>query len=363
MDDKMVHSNLEQGAIGEVLLPSGTLSSTLDFFVKRLGFRIDTIYPAEDPEVARISGHGLHLRLAPEGRDPGLIRLLCDDVGAADETQLIAPNGTRIELVEKDAPTPIPDLCPAFSLTRIDHGPPAGEGRAGLTYRDLIPDRQGGRFIASHITLPEGGPVSDWAHFHKIRFQIIFCRRGTAQLVYEDQGPPFTFSAGDCILQPPGIRHRVLETSSGFQVVEISCPALHETLADHEIVLPTGRFEPDRDFGGQVFRHSTAADQLWTSYDDGVFERQETGLAEASRGVTDAYVLRRRLTGRWSPQPHAGELLFNFVLDGSTILECQGERTLEGAAAFVIPAGERWALRDSSEDFTLLQVVVPARAA
>jgi uncharacterized protein YjlB len=38
------------------------------------------------------------------------------------------------------------------------------------------------------------------------------------------QGDPFCFHAGDCVLQPPEIRHRVLETSAAFEVVEIGCP-------------------------------------------------------------------------------------------------------------------------------------------
>jgi hypothetical protein len=50
--------------------------------------------------------------------------------------------------------------------------------------------------------------------------------------------------AGDMVLQPPGIRHRVLESSPGLEVVEISCPALHETFADHEMELPNGKDRP-----------------------------------------------------------------------------------------------------------------------
>ena len=48
----------------------------------------------------------------------------------------------------------------AIRLERDADAPPAA-GRAGMVYRDLIPDRLGGAFIASHITIPEGGPVPD----------------------------------------------------------------------------------------------------------------------------------------------------------------------------------------------------------
>ena len=36
---------------------------------------------------------------------------------------------------------------------------------------------------------------------------------------------------GDMVIQPPEIRHRVLESSDGLEVVEIGCPADHITIA------------------------------------------------------------------------------------------------------------------------------------
>ena len=161
--------------------------------------------------------------------------------------QLTAPNGTLIRLVDADPPLVLPPLVPSLVVTRMGDDPHWGAGRAGMGYRDLIPDRQGGRFIASHIRIPEAGPVPDWVHFHKIRFQMIYCYRGWARLVYEDQGEPFILQAGDCVLQPPEIRHRVLESSAGLEVIEIGCPARHDTLADHDLPLPTAAFRPDRD--------------------------------------------------------------------------------------------------------------------
>ena len=91
------------------------------------------------------------------------------------------------------------------------------------------PGRLGGRFIASHITIPAGGPVPDYVHYHDVRYQSIHCVRGWVRVVYEDQGPPFVLEAGDCVLQPPGIRHRVLESSPGLEVVEVGSPAAHPT--------------------------------------------------------------------------------------------------------------------------------------
>jgi hypothetical protein len=42
--------------------------------------------------------------------------------------------------------------------------------------------------IASHIRIPDGGPVPDMVHFHKVGFQLIFCIKGWVDVVYEDQG-------------------------------------------------------------------------------------------------------------------------------------------------------------------------------
>lgn len=359
----MAPIQIEPTATAEVLLPSGPLPETLAFFVGVLGFRIEAIFPAEAPRTASLSGHGLRLRLTPDCREAGTIRLLCEDPGPVGGRRLVAPNGVAIELAPGDAPVEIPPLRAAFTLSRRGDGPAPAPGRAGMVYRDLIPGRQGGRFIASHIATPEGGPAADWVHFHKVRFQMIFCRRGWARLVYEDQGAPFLMAAGDCVLQPPLIRHRVLETSPGFEVVEVGCPALHETLADHAMTLPTGQLRPGRDFGGQGFLHHAAAGAAWSAHGDGGFERRDTGMMQATGGLADAYVLRPAASRRLAAPAHGGELLFGFVLDGAAVLERRGDHPLGEGDAFVIPAGEPWALRECSQDLELLQVVAAGEQA
>ena len=277
----------------EMRIACALLGPTLDFFVGELGFRVETIFPADEPHTASLSGHGLRLRLEPGG-DPGVIRLPYDGPART----LTAPNGTRVELVERDPSFDYPPLRAELLITRREQGPAEGVGRAGMTYRDLIPGRLGGRYIASHISIPEGGPVADWVHFHKIRFQLIFCRRGWARLVYEDQGPPFLLEAGDCVVQPPRIRHRVLESSPGLEVVEIGCPALHETLADHDMELPT---EPHA-AGARLRRPALLAPhRIADSLGRGtaVFKCRDTGVGQATggsrRGLRAA--ARRRRTG------------------------------------------------------------------
>ena len=300
----------------EIVLPAGDLAATLDFFTGRLGFRVASIFPADSPATAVLSGHGLRLRLE-RGSDapPGVLRLAMDGELPADVTH--APNGTRIVAGPADPPVVVPKLAPALVVSRFGAGDAWGTGRAGMRYRDLIPGRLGGRFIASHIMIQDGGPVPDYVHYHKVRFQMIYCRAGWVRVVYEDQGTDFVMRAGDCVLQPPRIRHRVLESSPGMEVIEIGCPALHETLADPELDLPNARLDPARSFEGQVFLRHEADKAPWTPWRFPGFETRDIGMAIATGGLVDARAIRARGATATPSWTHDGELEFVFVLAGS----------------------------------------------
>jgi len=360
----------------EVVLPCIDLDPTVDFFVDRLGFRLDLIMPADDPAVALLSGHGMRIRLERGGSgDPGTLRLACDDPRAWGTDLLTAPNGTRIQLVDANPPLVIPESPPLFELTR-DDGDVGGVGRAGMRYRDLLPKRQGGRFIASHILIPEAGPVPDYVHHHRVRFQMIYCAAGWVRVVYEDQGPAFVLEAGDCVLQPPGIRHRVLESSAGLEVIEIGCPAEHETTAEHVITLPTPELRPERVFEGQRFVRHAVADAVWEPWRLTGFACRDTGICAATDGLAGVRVVRcdrnaARANGKAGPegetQPvtdlvHDGELLFWFVLSGTATLHAEGraDEPLGKGAAVAIPAGKSHRLAEPSADLELLEVTLPA---
>lgn len=360
----------------EVVLPCIELDPTVDFFVDRLGFRLDVIMPADDPAVALLSGYGMRIRLQRGGNgDPGELRLACDEPPAGGADLLTAPNGTRIHLVDANPPLVIPDSPPLFELTR-DDGDVGGVGRAGMRYRDLLPKRQGGRFIASHILIPDAGPVPDYVHHHRVRFQMIYCAAGWVRVVYEDQGPAFVLQAGDCVLQPPGIRHRVLESSAGLEVIEIGCPAEHETTAEHVITLPTADLRPDRVFEGQRFVRHAAGDAVWEPWRPLGFESRDTGIGAGTAGQAGVRVVRP------APDPlqpneiagpaetvtpgadliHDGELLFWFVLSGTATLRAQGrpDEPLGKGTAVAIPAGLSHHLAEISADLELLEVTLPA---
>lgn len=218
------------------------LIQSLEWFERMLGFRMEQIFPADSPRVAVISGHGVRVRLEPpsEGVAAGRLRLICRGGSNAQYVQMngsTAPNGTHIEIVNGSGFT-LPPLEPSLIVSRMGDEK-WSVGRAGMMYRDLIPGRLGGCFVGSHIKITEGGPVPDYVHSHNIRFQFVYCYKGWVRLAYEGQGAPFIMRAGDCVLQPPGIKHRVLESSQGLEVLEVACPAEHETTREHVLQLPT----------------------------------------------------------------------------------------------------------------------------
>jgi quercetin dioxygenase-like cupin family protein len=273
---------------------------------------------------------------------------------------LLAPNGTRIELVAADPPLGLPPLVPALVLTRAGDDAHRGVGRAGMRYRDLIPGRLGGRFIGSQIGVVAGGPVPDYVHYHIVRFQLIYCLRGHVRVVYEDQGPPFELHAGDCVLQPPYIRHRVLESSPGLEVLEVSCPAEHDTFVDHTLALPTGELRPEREFGGQRFVRHQAAGARWGAWRFPGFTARDTGIAAATAGLADVEVVRPHDGDATPVTQHDGELLLWFVLAGAATWSGPTAEALAAGDCVVVPPGMPHALTACSTDFELLEVRLPA---
>lgn len=310
----------------QTVVPCPDLAEAIEFFTNRLGFRLKMIAPADAPRIAVISGHGLQLRLE------------------SNESSESAPDDSE-----------------GLIITRLHSADAWHVGRAGMEYRDLIPGRVGGHFIASHIRIPDGGEVPDYVHYHKVRFQMIYCKAGWVRVVYEDQGDPFVLQAGDCVLQAPEIRHRVLEASSGLEVIEIGGPAIHETYVDHELQLPTGRVLPERLFDGQRFVRHIASEASWGASPIAGCEMRDTGISAATNGLASARVHRFAVAASGTAHRHEGEFLFLFVLNGNLDFENseQGKQQLTAGDCCVIPAGMDFTLT-ANEELELLEVRLPA---
>jgi quercetin dioxygenase-like cupin family protein len=347
----------------EIRLPTQELRNDLPFYTKVLGMRLDMIYPADDPEVAVLSGHGLRLRIqkgAPEVA--GTIRILTDnpEAFAGGQRFLTAPNGTRVEIDELNPPLVLPQTEHAFVVRRLADQAPWIIGRAGMHYRDLVPSRLGGAMIASHIRIPDGGPVPDMVHFHRVGFQLIFCIKGWVDVVYEDQGGPMRLQAGDCFIQPPEIRHRVLEASDGIEVIEIGVPAEHVTEIDHEMTLPTPHLRPGREWQGQRFVFNKGVDGQFCPFRLPGFVARDTTIHDNTKGVASVNVLRPDGSQtRWTK--HSGDILFTFVMAGGMTLEGEGKEPfhLSPGDAFVIPPAMATCYTAPSADLELLEVSLP----
>lgn len=300
----------------EVRLPTTDLRADLGFFGNTLGMRLDMIYPADDPSVAVYSGHGLRVRLEQgDGANPGL-RILTDDPDFAQSAKTLeSPGGTTVDVHPLHPPLELPQTDHAFVVRRLADQAPWVIGRAGMQYRDLIPNRLGG---------------------------------------------PIRLTAGDCFIQPPEIRHRVLEASDGIEVIEIGVPAEHITEIDHDMTLPTPHLRPDREWQGQRFVYNTATDAQWQPSRLTGFVSRDTTIAANTRDVAGVNVLRRG-QGDTGWTTHDADIYFTFVMEGTMTLQGDGKDpyALAPGDAFVIPPGMATRYADPSDDLELLEVTLP----
>jgi quercetin dioxygenase-like cupin family protein len=369
VDQILARIAMESQPATQLVVPCSDLDAALRFYVDRLGLRLDMIMPADSPRIALVSGAGICLRLeqgnaSSSSRAPIRLRLP-DDYRKRlnlDAQILRAPDQVVLEFEGTPSLAFALPLVTEAIVHRFEQGDAWGDGRAGMQYRDLIPGRLQGQVIASHIRIPHGGPVEDYVHYHKVGVQLIYCRRGWVKVVYEDQGPPFVMRAGDCVLQPPTIRHRVLESSPGLEVIELGSPAEHETWRDHDMALPNGSVHTDRLFEGQRFVRHVAADASWENLGNAV-ESRDTGIGGATTGKAGARVLRFAGTSEQqaSYATTTDDFRFVFVLEGQITLDSSDAESIKltDADACVLPSRRSCTLTSSSPA-EILEISFPA---
>lgn len=352
----------------QIELPSHNLSEDIGFFTKQLGFRLEAISPADNPAVAVVSGYGLRVELNVNSQNSaGSITLKHEEINQFSQQQrrLVAPNGTKVNIVDANPPLVQPETVHEFSVCRLADVGSWGIGRAGMRYRDLIPSRLGDAIIASHIHIETAGLVPDMVHFHEVGFQLIFCYRGWVKVVYEDQGEPMILRPGDCVIQPPEIRHRVLESGDDLQVLEISVPAEHITKIDHEMDLPNANYNPSKVFNGSKFVHHIGENAQWSDWRLPGFKAQKTGIAQATQGVADVQVIAPIEGAASVTSKHDGDIVFTFVKEGTLTLEVQKEgemlsHALSSGDAFVVPPHMLMSYSKCSADCELIEVSLAA---
>jgi uncharacterized RmlC-like cupin family protein len=114
-----------------------------------------------------------------------------------------------------------------FAVSHLDEADFAKDGlRSYALYRDLgIAAATGGLCQAHVIRLLS--PCTDEVrkrHLHEPELQLVYVLRGWIKNEFEGEGVQM-MSAGSCWLQPPGIKHTVLDYSADAELLEIIVPA------------------------------------------------------------------------------------------------------------------------------------------
>ncbi|MEM1334463.1 MAG: cupin [Actinomycetota bacterium] len=359
-----------RAASGSVVLRCRDLDANVDVLVERLGFRRSLVSPADDPRRVIVERGRLTVDVRRSDRDVPVELVIGSTTTGSASDEITLPNGSTIVVEPSVETIDVPDSQPGLVVTPGGVGD-FGTGRAGMSYRDLLPGRWGGRFISSHIHITDGGEVADWVHFHRIRFQLIHVASGWVDVVYEDQGEPFRMHAGDTVVQPPEIRHRVLRSSPRLDVIEVGCPAEHDTIADHVLPLPNDRVDPDRVFGGQRFVHPHRVDRRSFPWIIEGIEARSSGLGEATGALGDVTTLMvgpdaigRRLT------VDAASEFVQLVSTGTgsatiTVTETGGrdrDVVLDRFAAVAMPPGSGWTWTHVDDGHEVVLVELPAGA-
>ena len=156
-------------------------AATVQWFMTR-GWVVTTVFPADSPRQSTLNAYGITvcihrscLQTLPEpptkaSTDATSIIVNCpngkldlpvgkDGVNVELGVEMVAPNGSKVMFLDTSAGMHMPARAPSFVLSRRTSTEHWEGGRAGMQYRDLIPGRQGGRYIASHIKIPTGGSV------------------------------------------------------------------------------------------------------------------------------------------------------------------------------------------------------------
>ncbi len=119
-----------------------------------------------------------------------------------------------------------------FTVSHLEESDFKTEGlRPYAQYRDLGIALASGGLCQAHVIrlIP---PVTDEVrkrHYHDTELQLIYVLKGWMRNEFEGHGEQL-MRQGSCWLQPPGIRHTVLDYSDDCEVLEIIVPADFETV-------------------------------------------------------------------------------------------------------------------------------------
>ncbi len=103
--------------------------------------------------------------------------------------------------------------------------------RAYARYRDLGIAAATGGLARAHVIrmIPPVTEEVRQRHLHHVDLQLVYVLKGWMKNEFAGHGVQM-MEAGSCWLQPPGIKHTVLDYSDDLEVLEVILPADFETL-------------------------------------------------------------------------------------------------------------------------------------
>ncbi len=119
----------------------------------------------------------------------------------------------------------------SFVANHLDPNAFEGGLRAYAKYRDLGIAAATNGLARAHVIkmVPPCDPaVVSKRHYHDVDFQMIYVLKGWIKGEYD--GETVTMREGSCWLQPPKIKHTVLDYSDDCELLEIILPADFDTV-------------------------------------------------------------------------------------------------------------------------------------
>ena len=103
--------------------------------------------------------------------------------------------------------------------------------RKCFEYRDLGMDAiTDGRVGAFHMRARGPAAGDQGWHFHTLDFHMVYILKGSVTYLWQGAEAPVIAEEGACLFQPPGGAHNVIDYSEDLEVLEITMPAVYETI-------------------------------------------------------------------------------------------------------------------------------------
>lgn len=127
---------------------------------------------------------------------------------------------------------PLPQTAQSFAFNHLEESSFVAGLRTYAQYRDLGFKEATSGLAQAHVIrfVPPCRPEEvSKLHFHDVAFQMIYVLKGSITSEFEGHGV-HRFKAGSCWIQPPGIKHKVLDYSDDCEVLEVVLPADFDTV-------------------------------------------------------------------------------------------------------------------------------------